>query len=112
MLQKERAAPCTGNSPDNSHENHTSKQIGKQERMLWHFAAGGRIHRFQAEKLGDHCLPSTISSLQRKYRIHFRRKLITVTNRYDTETRVALYWLEGEDLERARTVIGWKEAAA
>lgn len=75
---------------------------GKLDSMLRHFASGMRIHRFQAENLGDHCLPTTISDLQSMHSIQFSREWILVPNRFGTSTRVKHYWLEGSDLEIAR----------
>lgn len=85
--------------------NKRNPHLGKLESMLRWFAAGKKYHRFSAEIVGDHALPSTISSLQRMYSIQFSRKWITLPNRFDSESRVKLYWLEGEDLKRVRHIL-------
>jgi len=82
------------------------KPLGKQDSFYKRFASGERHHRFSAAKIGDSVLPSTISDLQKKYGIYFDRKRVKVPNRFGTETSVALYWLEGDNLQRARVQCG------
>lgn len=82
------------------------KKMGKLDSMLRRFAAGRHFNRFQAERVGDHCLPTTISDLQKKYTLWFSRKLVKVPNSFGTETTVSEYWLEGESLERANSICG------
>lgn len=84
-------------------------RAGKQYSMLYLFAQGARLHRFDAERLGDHVLPSTVSDLQKSHGIHFNREMIKVPTRFGVEARVALYWLDGGHLERARKVCGISE---
>ena len=75
---------------------------GKLLSMYYRFAMKAKLHRFQAEKLGDHCLPTTISDLQAEYGIRFAREFVKVRNRFGTKTNVMMYWLEGKDLAKAR----------
>jgi hypothetical protein len=84
-------------------------ELGKEESMLIHFAQGKRLHRFSAERLADHCLPSTVSSLQRKYSIEFSREWVEVQNRFKKKTRVKLYYLQGEDLLKAQAIVSGRE---
>jgi len=79
---------------------------GKEESMLAHFAKGMRLHRFSAKRLADHCLPSTVSSLQRKHSITFSREWIEVRNRFKNPTRVKLYFLQGGSLMKAQMIVG------
>ena len=44
-----------------------SNKQGKEIQMLALFAAGTTLNRFQAERYGDHCLPTTISDLQKRF---------------------------------------------
>ena len=81
------------------------KHISKQDKMLKLFAEGKRLHRFQAERYGDHALHSTISSLQKKHGIYFERAFIQVETRHGMPTNVKLYWLEGLNLTKAITYI-------
>lgn len=82
------------------------KVLGKLDSMLLRFASGERHHRFSAEKVGDHALPSSISDLQKRHGIHFDRKRVKVPNRFGSETSVCLYWLDGSNLEKARVLCG------
>lgn len=99
-------------SSDNGHtksvrNKSTTKLIPcKLDTMLRRFAQGEKHHRFTAEQVADHCLHSTIASLQKKHGIYFDRMFIKVRNRFGTDTHVKLYWLEGENLEKARKAAG------
>ncbi len=88
-------------------------KLGKEDSMLHHFAQGKRLHRFQAEHLGDHCLHTTVSDLQSKYVIFFDRVRVKVPNRFGTLTSVTKYWLTGDNLLKAqkRFGLGSKEVA-
>jgi|TARA_Y100000031_G_scaffold40782_1_gene46951 hypothetical protein len=55
------------------------------------------LHRFQAEVEGDHCLPSTISSLKKQHGLEFPRRWIKVPNRFGGETSVMEYSTSEED---------------
>jgi len=82
-----------------------NNELGKVESMLVHFAQGKRLHRFSAERLMDHCLPTTVSDLQRKYSITFSREWVEVPNRFKRPTRVKLYYLVGEHLHKAQAIV-------
>jgi hypothetical protein len=85
----------------NQQPNITPIQSGKLASMLYRFAEGKKYHRFSAERVGDHCLPTTISDLQKKHSIYFERKFVKVPNRFGSKTPVMLYWLEGDSLVKA-----------
>jgi hypothetical protein len=78
------------------------RRLTKLDSMLLRFAKGQKLNRFDAERIGDHCLPSTISDLQKRNALTFCRKLVKVPNRFGSVTSVMLYWLEGESLLIAR----------
>lgn len=78
----------------------------KIKRILAEFARGQRLHRFQAERLGDHCLHSTVSRIER-YGIEVARDWITVAGHENYETRIRCYWLTEENKELARRLLGW-----
>ena len=78
---------------------------GKLKTMLRRFAMGARLHRFEAELLGDHVLPTTISTLQRQYDIIFNRNWVKVPNRFGSETSVKEYWLDGEERIKAQIIL-------
>jgi hypothetical protein len=82
------------------------KQLGKEDSILLYFAKGKKLNRFQAEPLGDHCLHTTISDLQRKYPIKFDRQTIKVPNRFGALTSIKEYWLKDEHLRKAQLHFG------
>ena len=109
---KNEAAP-KGNNINQTITNLTaSKDLGKLKSMLLRFANGAQYHRFSAERVGDHCLPTTISVLQKMYSISFDRKRVNVKNRYGGESSVCLYWLSGRSLIVARKIAGIEKGAA
>lgn len=82
------------------------KKLGKLDSMLERFVKSQALNRFSAERVGDHCLPTTISGLQIRYGLKFSREWTKVPNRFGTVTSVMSYWLEGADqLERASAIV-------
>jgi hypothetical protein len=57
----------------------------------------GSLTRFDAERLGDHCLPSTISGLSIQHGLEFPRKLVKVPTRFGGETSVMEYTTSEDD---------------
>ena len=100
---KESSHPTALNNADDSSN---TKPAGKLNEMFIRFANGDAYHRFTAESIGDHCLPTTISDLQKRHQISFSRRMIKVPNRFGGMTCVKLYWLEGDHLERAKKLTG------
>ncbi|MDT8399840.1 MAG: hypothetical protein RQ899_14630 [Pseudomonadales bacterium] len=95
MMEEKKAAPGKSSSNrSNSSNTNTRKARGKLESMMSRFLNGERIHRFQAEQMGDHVLPSSVATLQRKFGIQFRRVRVKVPNRFGGETSVMEYWLD------------------
>ncbi len=98
--------------PKSNHPHNKEKTPGKLITMLKAFAGGQKLHRFQAERLGDHCLHTTVSDLQIKHQITFSREWTKVPNRFRSITHVKNYWLDGENLERARVILGISKEVA
>lgn len=81
---------------------------------------GNSLNRFEAEALGDHCLPSTIAKLANSYGLEFQRQPEKVPNQWGTPCDVTRYSLPESQYPRARAVLallnkpakGRKEAAA
>ncbi len=78
---------------------------GKIGRILAELARGASLHRFQAERLGDHVLHSTVAKIQR-YGIFVDREWITVPGYAGHPTRVCRYWLSDEQRHRAARLLG------
>lgn len=79
----------------------------KLKRVLSELARGTSLHRFQAERIGDHTLHSTVCKIQ-EYGIRVEREWITVPGYGGHPTRVCRYWLDAENAERACALLGWE----
>jgi hypothetical protein len=52
----------------------TTEAPSKIVRILTHLLAGESLNRFEAERLGDHCLNSTVAVLANRYGLLFCRE--------------------------------------
>lgn len=77
----------------------------KIARILAHLLAGASINRFEAERLGDHCLNSTIAVLANAYRLAFVRQQERVPNRWGAPCVVTRYSLPAREHGEARKVL-------
>lgn len=81
-------------------KNHT-----KTELCLRTIIKNGKTNTFDANAAyNDTCLHSTISSIQKRYNIHFHREYKQLP-RLRTRTPIAHYWLEGDNLEKAKLIV-------
>tara|TARA_B100001059_G_scaffold212378_2_gene227376 strand:+ start:2636 stop:2986 length:351 start_codon:yes stop_codon:yes gene_type:complete len=93
-------------SPSQANDSTTpAKRKTKLARILEHFVNGGSLNRFEAERLGDHCLNSTIAALCGSHGLAFIRIDERVPNRFGSETRVTRYSLPETELARASKVL-------
>ena len=67
-------------------------------------------HRFDAERWHDHCLHTTVSTLQNGYGIPIDRKLIKVKDFTGGFTEVMLYWVADPNKAKAQALIELKSA--
>jgi len=95
------------------------RQNTKIYRLLKLFSSGKRLHRFQAERYGDHTLNSSISDIQRRYGLSFQqqfmqhlrrlnrslRKSIKVNNSFGGETSIMLYFFDKKDREAVQMLL-------
>ena len=72
------------------------KTVSKNNNIL-NALVEGSLTRFDAEQLGDHCLPSTISALSNQHDLEFPRRWIKVPNRFGGETLCKEYTTSDED---------------
>ena len=82
-----------------------TKQLKKDTKtftVIKYFATGGTLHRFQAERIGDHVLPSTMFVINRDYGLSFNSEWVDVPTNFAKPVRVKKYWLEGDSLNMAR----------
>jgi len=77
----------------------------KIARILAHLLTGASINRFEAERLGDHCLPSTIAVLANRNGLIFQRQWERVPNRWGKPCTVTRYSLPASEHKRARAVL-------
>lgn len=90
-MNKKNAPATNGNESTN-----TTRYSTKQDAILSVLATRS-LNRFEAERYGDHCLHSTISTL-RGIGYVFHDEWETVPTRWGTDTRVKRYFL----IRRAR----------
>lgn len=82
-----------------------AKAPSKIARVLEHLLFIGTLNRFEAERIGDHCLHSTISALANGYGLSFKRTSEKVPNGYGQPCDVIRYSLPVSEHRRARTVL-------
>ena len=81
------------------------KHGNQNYRGLREFFAGRKIHRFQAEKIGIHALPSLIANFE-AMGLRFDRKLVSVPTGWGADAHVTVYWLAPESYRLAATLLG------
>lgn len=81
------------------------RRLTKTASVLTALYSGQRLHRFKAERIGDHCLPSTISSLFHVHGIQFERRTVRVPNRFGTMTPVTEYRLAQSARKQANRLL-------
>lgn len=70
------------------------KRIKKIDRVIAALKLPGGLNRFEAERIGDHCLNSTIANVREMYGDKLWQEWETVPTRYcETGVRVLRYWL-------------------
>ena len=72
------------------------KTVSKNNTIMVALAEGS-LTRFDAERLGDHCLPSTISGLSTQHGLEFPRRWVKVPNRFGGETLCKQYTTSDDD---------------
>lgn len=84
--KKKGAAPDQENAPSKN----IYPQVTKESTILAIMRAGHSLNRFEAERVGDHCLHSTIASLRSKgYQFHDQWEW--VNTRFGKEVHVKRY---------------------
>ena len=92
-----------------SHVDNTTSSTGKAptkiSRVLAFMLQDHSLNRFEAERLGDHCLHSTISRLSNTYGLNFTRQPERVPNHWGQPCMVTRYSLPAGERKRARNVL-------
>ncbi|MGQ7816815.1 hypothetical protein ACUTAH_14315 [Metapseudomonas furukawaii] len=94
-------------SPEKTQRNTitTTNAPTKVSRILAFLVEGGSLNRFEAERLGDHCLNSTISALKNNWGIVFVCRDEKVTTHWGKSCHVTRYSLPDSRLDEARQVL-------
>lgn len=92
---KEKAAsPCQGEAAQET--NIKPKSIKKIYRVEAALKLPAGLNRFEAERIGDHCLNSTVADIRKTYGSKLLQQWETVPSRYCAKgVRVLRYWLAG-----------------
>lgn len=73
----------------------------KNERVFKALVSGRSFNRFEAARvLHDHCLHSTVATLERKHHITISRKYETVRGYMGSSTKCCRYWVAEEEINR------------
>lgn len=88
-----------------SHGNSNTTPPTKIARILWHLLNGTTLNRFEAERIGDHCLNSTISTLANSYGLTFSRTPEKSPNRWGAPCDCKRYGLPVSERQRAHNVL-------
>jgi len=73
----------------------------KNERVFKALMSGRSFNRFEAAThLHDHCLHSTVATLEQKHRITISRKYETVRGYMGNPTKCCRYWIAEEEIKR------------
>lgn len=108
MIPKEKPGRAGGREPGlcMNLQLHDSKPPLKWKRVLRAFLDGRSFNRFEAERqLADHCLHSTVSTIQGKG-VTIKRRTEKVPGFQGIPTEVCRYWLAPEARQRAREILG------
>lgn len=102
---KKNASPQLENRHSITHA-HSTRKIAipfdeKLPNVVFYLLAGGTLNRFEAERIGDHCLNSTISVIRNVLGLPIGDRWESVPNRFGTMTLVKRYWLMPEGFRRA-----------
>jgi hypothetical protein len=77
----------------------------KIARILAILLSGISINRFEAERMGDHCLPSTISELGNCHGLIIDRHFERVPNRWGDPCQVKRYNLPSSERDKGHKVL-------
>lgn len=94
-------------SPQNSQRNTitVANAPTKLSRVLAFLVAGGSLNRFEAERIGDHCLNSTISALKHNWGIDFLVVPERVPTRWGKSCDVNRYSIPESRRKRAQRAL-------
>ncbi len=81
----------------------------KQAVILHYLTFDGSLNRFEAERIGDHCLHSTISTFRNNYGLTVLDEFESVPNLTGSYTDVKRYWIESASKSQAKKLLSlWR----
>lgn len=83
----------------------TLKPATKIHNIASHLHNGGRLTMFDAERLGDHVLRTTVATLERRGAT-IARRMVTRPTRFGTDAHVCEYWVEPEHRPALARMLG------
>ena len=90
-------------------KSNTNKRPTKRQHILGWLVdkslSGARVTRFDSERVGDHCLPTTISELQSLEGIAVSREMTKRPTRFGKPISCAQYWLDRENIGKAQKLL-------
>ncbi len=79
---------------DTAKTTHKPKSIKKIDRVIEAMEQPHGLNRFEAERIGDHCLNSTVAVIRTAHGARLHQEWETVPTRYNSDgVRVKRYWL-------------------
>lgn len=84
----------------------------KIARILAHLLTGASISRFEAERIGDHCLPSTVAVLANRHGLIVARQPERIPNRWGKPGTATRYSLPASEYDKARKVLAYLSRTA
>jgi hypothetical protein len=100
--QPTKASPEKSQANSNTSSGKAPTKIG---RILAYFLQDHSLNRFEAERLGDHCLHSTVSRLCNSYGLAFIRHSERVPSNWGKSCTVTRYSLPVSEHNRACNVL-------
>lgn len=94
----EKAPDCSSSSEAGKAKNLNPKRIKKIDRVEAALKQPAGLNRFEAERIGEHALNSTVAVIRERYGNRLVQEWETVPTRYcETGVRVYRYWLVGDN---------------
>ncbi|MCH9645744.1 MAG: hypothetical protein K0U08_03775 [Proteobacteria bacterium] len=78
------------------------KEGTKYSNIIDVFQSGKSLNRFEAERYGDHCLNTTVSTISIQLDLEIPRKMEQVPNRFGGTTNVMRYWFSESDIQKIK----------
>lgn len=97
--QSQQSSPSQGQS--------NTEAPTKIVRILGVLRSGISMNRFEAERIGDHCLPSTISDLGNFHGLIINRHFELVPNHWGDPCQVKRYTLPSSEYDKADKVLAY-----